>query len=352
MRILTCPPLFTHQYSHAWVDFRGVQDDHADYFRNSTYATLANRSYARTVRYPDRDLWGITAADGPITQGCTPANPACVCSGTTYLTDQGYPPDTGANNGTVAPTAAGGSIVFTPEQSLSTLRHMFDAYGPRLWGVYGLKDALNLRCEPDWFANDYVGIDVGAMLVMIENYRSRLVWRVFMRNREIRDAMDRVGFGSPPACVRYHEAEDYHVVSGGGIAVEHHPTAWGARTLQIGSQPGNSATYRVVVPCPGPARMYFKVRYADDVPGNHLEVYLDGSLKGSFRTDKFGAVCSGWDHYDWDAEIVDLGLVAPGTHTLTLRVAVDGGGTWGVNLDAFKLYALRRPFYLPLVLRR
>lgn len=186
---------------------------------------------------------------------------------------------------------------------------------------------------------------------MIENYRSGLVWDLFMRNEEIRAAMDKVGFAGRYACVQYHEAEDYETLSGEGIAVEHHPTAWGTRTLQIGPRPGNAAAYRVTVPCAGPTRLRFKVRYADDVPGNRLEVYLDGAWKGSFRTDKFGAACSGWEHYDWDAETVDLGVVAPGVHTLTLQVAADGGGTWGVNLDVFKLYA-RLPVYLPLVLRR
>lgn len=101
---------------------------------------------------------------------------------------------------------------------------------------------------------------------------------------------------------------------------------------------------------PSPANV--KITFIDyGPPGNRLEVYLYGAWKGSFRTDKFGAACSGWEHYDWDAETVDLGVVAPGVHTLTLQVAADGGGTWGVNLDVFKLYA-RLPVYLPPVLRR
>ena len=336
MRILTCPPLFTHQYSHCWVDFKNVEDDYADYFRNSIYATLANRAYSREVWYPELDLWGITASDGPLTSTCTPTSTTCFCSGKAYLANQGYPPDTLNNNGTIAPTAAGGSIVFTPEHSISTLRYMYDNYHQKLWGLYGLKDSLNIKCEPDWFDNDYIGIDVGTMLVMIENYRTGLVWNKFMRNREIKEAMRSVGFGPRPACVHYQEAEDYEMISGNGIAVEYHPTAWSTHTLQIGPYPGNFAVYSVTVTCD--STWLFKVRYSDDVPGNKVEVYLDGVKKGSFTTDKFGTGCpGGWEYFDWDDEVINLGIIAPGVHTITLRIAEDGGGTWGVNLDVFKL---------------
>ena len=349
MRILTCPPLFTHQYSHCWVDFRNVEDDYANYFQNSIYATLANRSYSREVWYPDIDLWGITAADGPLTSNCTPTSTTCLCSGKTYRADLGYPPDTSKNDGTIAPTAAGGSIVFTPEHSVSTLRYMYDNYHQKLWGLYGLKDSLNVKCEPDWFDNDYVGIDVGAMLVMIENYRTGLVWDKFMKNQEIKKAMRSVGFGPRPLRVHYQEAENYTEISGEDIAVEFHPTAWNKQTLQIGPHPGNSVTYTVTFE--GKSKWLFKVRYSDDVPGNKIDVYLDGVKKGSFTTDNFGRGCpSGWEYFDWDDEVIDLGIVAPGVHTITLRIAEDGGGTWGVNLDVFKLYTGGQ-LYLPLVMR-
>lgn len=350
MRILTCPALFTHQYSHCWVDFRNVVDDYADYFQNSTYATLANRNCSREW-YPDIDLWGITVSDGPLTSTCTPTSTTCLCSGKTYLTDQGCPPPGRNNNGTIAPTAAGGSIVFTPQQSISTLRYMYEHYHQKLGGLYGLKDSLNVKCEPDWFDNDYIGIDVGAMLVMMENYRTGLIWDTFMRNREIREAMRKVGFGIKPPCVYYQEAENYETISGNEIAVEYHPTAWSTHTLQIGPYPGNSATYNITITCDVRGNWFFKVRYSDDVPGNRIEVYLDGAKKGSFTTNKFGAGCpGGWEYFDWDDEIINLGIVAPGIHTVTLRIAEDGGGTWGVNLDAFKLYT-EWWVYLPVVLR-
>jgi len=229
---------------------------------------------------------------------------------------------------------------------------MYENYYPKLWGLYGLKDSLNIKCEPDWFDNDYVGIDVGAMLVMIENYRTGLIWNAFMKNQEVKRAMRSVGFDRRQRCVHYHEAEDYVAISGDEIAVEYHPTAWSAHTLQIGPHPGNSVTYTVTVTCDGISNLLFKVRYSDDVPGNKINVYLDGVRKGSFVTDKFGIGCpGGWEYFDWDDEIINLGDVPSGVHTITLQVADDGGGTWGVNLDAFKLYAEWFQVHLPLVLR-
>jgi hypothetical protein len=353
-RILTCSALFTHQYSHSWVDFRGVQDDYVDYFQNSTYATLANREYSKDMWYPDPvDLWGITVSDGPLASTCTTSSTTCACTGTTYLTDQGYPPAGTNNNGTLAPTAAGGSIVFTPEYSILTLRYMDENYHQNLWGLYGLKDSLNAKCEPDWFDNDYVGIDVGAMLLMIENYRSHLIWDTFMKNGEIMQAMGEVGFARKPLCLYYHEAEDYDVISGTSILTEEHETAWNTKTLQIGSTAGNLAIYRITPTCASNIAMAFGVRYSDDVAGNKIDVYLDGTKKGSFSTDEFCTACpgnTGWEYFDWDDERINLGVVTSGAHTLTLQVAEDGGGSWGVNLDAFKLYTVG--VYLPVVLRQ
>lgn len=179
-------PLFAHQYPQAWIDFRGKRDDYINYFDNSRSATLANRAYSQRVWYPNppSDLWGFTASDGPISPTCT---------GKTYVA-YGYPPDPGLNDGTIAPSAVGGSIVFTPKESISSLRYMYEHYHDRLWGLFGLKDSLNVKCEPGWFDNDYIGIDVGIMLIMIENYRTGLIWNNFMRNTEIVEAMREVGF--------------------------------------------------------------------------------------------------------------------------------------------------------------
>jgi uncharacterized repeat protein (TIGR01451 family) len=331
-------PLFAYQYSHAWVDFRGKRDDYANYFRNSRYATLANRAYCRDVwyPYPDYDLWGITTSHGPI---------AGTCSGKAYRIGIGYPPDHGNNDGTIAPTAAGGSIVFTPQESISTLRYMVDRYHQRLWGLHGLKDSLNAWCEPDWFDNDYMGIDVGAMLLMIENDRSGLVWDAFMRNQEIVEAMQAVGFTPDqtrePSWFYYREAEQYDDKSGVGIQIEEHDKAWGKKTLQIDPgqepNPGNQAVYTFTVDRKVNNSVFFEIRYSEGVttPTDTIGVYLDGVEKGSFSTDY---TADDWNSFRWDEERINLGIVSPGSHTITLRLIESVTGSHGVNLDVFRLY--------------
>lgn len=336
--VLTCPALFTHQYSHCWVDFRGKKDSHANYFRNSRYATLANRAYSKDIWYSDPalDLWGITACDGP--------EPG-TCDGKTYRVFFGYPPDTGNNDGTIAPTAAGGSIVFTPEYSISALRYMYEHYHQRLWGLYGLKDSLNAACAPDWFANDYIGIDVGAMLVMIENYRSNLVWDTFMRNQEIVEAMEAVGFTpdqtKEPSWFYYREAEQYDAISGTGIQIEDHDKAWSRKTLQIDEgeepNPGNLAVYTFNMDRADNSSVLFEIRYSETVttPTDTIGVYLDGVEKGSFSTEYTGEA---WNSFSWDEERINLGIVSLGSHTITLQLTESATGSHGVNLDVFRLY--------------
>ncbi|MGA1867477.1 MAG: glucoamylase family protein [bacterium] len=330
--VLTCPALFTHQYSHCWVDFRDKKDAYVNYFKNSVFATLANRAYSKDIWYPDAniDLWGITACDGPVPGTCV---------GRVYRAGLGYPPDSGNNDGTVAPTAVGASIVFTPEYSLSTLRYMFDYSHQKLWGLYGLKDSMNSICDPEWYANEYIGIDVGAMVIMIENYRSGFIWDIFMQNKEITAAMEKVGFkpdNAPiPECFYYHEAEDYEAISGNGINIEDHSSAWSGKTVQIGEDPDNSVTYNIDLQCEGTTNLFFEIRYSDDVAGNKIDVYIDEVKKGSFITDKFG----GWEDFSWDDERISVGSLPPGAHTVKLKIATDGGGSWGANLDAFRLIA-------------
>lgn len=178
-------PLFAHQYPQAWFDLRNKRDAYVSYFCNSRNATRANRAYSRDKWYPTDDLWGFTASDGPASG---------TCQGKGYAA-YGYPPAPEINDGTVAPTAVGGSIVFTPIESMTTLRTMYVSYHDRLWGLFGLKDSLNARCNPVWIDNDYIGIDVGIMVAMIENYRSKLIWNTFMRNPEVPRAMNKAGLG-------------------------------------------------------------------------------------------------------------------------------------------------------------
>lgn len=178
-RYLQCPPLFTHQFSQAWVDFRHKRDAFADYWRNSTLATLAHRQFCIDLRaqWPKfgAELWGITASDGE-----------------KEYQAWGGPPATPNIDGTVVPCAAGGSIPFAPRECIETLRHMRTAHGERIWKKYGFVDAFNPH--NGWVGPDVIGIDVGITMVMIENHRTGFVWKQFMRNPEIQHAMEIAGF--------------------------------------------------------------------------------------------------------------------------------------------------------------
>lgn len=176
---MACPPLFTHQFSHAFVDYRGKRDDVANYYRNSVIATKAHRRMCIRLaqRFPaySEDLWGITASD--------------YAGG---YTAWGGPPATSNLDGTVVPCAAAGSIPFLPEETIHTLRYMKQTYGDRVWKHYGFVDAFNPLT--DYTARDVIGIDVGITFAMIENYRSGRVWELFMANPEMQHAMDLAGF--------------------------------------------------------------------------------------------------------------------------------------------------------------
>lgn len=179
-------PLFTHQYSHAWVDFRHQRDgdpSYIDYFENSQIATYAHRDFCISLQsqYSDYgpDMWGITVSDSP--------------SG--YV-GWGGPPYDGPINGTLVPCAAAGSLMFAPEICLPVLREMHSVYGRKIYGTYGFTDAFNPNWENEklWVNQDVVGIDVGISLLSIENLLTGNVWRWFMRNQYIQSAMERVGF--------------------------------------------------------------------------------------------------------------------------------------------------------------
>ncbi len=176
------PPLFGHQYSHCWVDFRNKDDyymrfKNITYFDNSRLATLAQRDYC--IANPggwtgySGTLWGLTASDGPFGYNARGAPPAQ------------------NDDGTITPTAAAGSIPFAPEVVIPTLHNFFDNY-PLLWGPYGFKDALNPTWN--WYATDYIGIDQGPILLMIENHRNEKIWQRFMTNPYIQTGLARAGF--------------------------------------------------------------------------------------------------------------------------------------------------------------
>ena len=174
-------PLFMHQYSHAWVDFRDrreIRGDRIDYFENSISATLAHRAFCMNLagEFPafGPNVWGISASD----------------SAKGYLA-WGGPPRDPAIDGTVVPCAAGGSLMLTPEVAVAALRTMRERYGERIYGVYGFVDAFNPHTN--WIDSDVIGIDVGITLLSAENLRSGNVWRWFMQNPEIPRAMGKIG---------------------------------------------------------------------------------------------------------------------------------------------------------------
>jgi hypothetical protein len=169
-------PLFFAHYSFLGFDPRDKRDIYCNYFLNNKHHTLINRAYCianplgHTGYGPDN--WGLTASDNPWG----------------YLAHEPYIRD----NGTIAPTAAISSMPYTPEESISALKNFYRTYGNQLWGEYGFKDAFNLN--ENWFADSYLAIDQGPIIVMIENYRSQLLWEKFMANPEIQPMLDSIGF--------------------------------------------------------------------------------------------------------------------------------------------------------------
>ena len=174
-------PLFVHQYSHAWLDFRHRRDDYADYFVNSRLATLRHRSFCLELRerFPwiDDRMWGITSSD----------------SRHGYIDWGG--PGMAANakiDGTLVPCAAGGSLAFLPSECSAVLDSMLDRYGSRVWKRYGFIDAFNPKA--DWWCPDVLGIDQGIMLLMAENLRSQSLWSAMMSAPEVQRGFAAVGF--------------------------------------------------------------------------------------------------------------------------------------------------------------
>ncbi len=206
-------PLFGHQYSHVWLDFRGIHDAYTktkgiDYFENSRRATQSQRAYAIANPGGWKDygpnLWGLTASDGPL-------DTTIVIDGKrrqfwTY-TARGAAAREIRDDGTLVPTAAGGSIPFAPEITIPALVAMRERYGDNLFSTYGFLDSFNPTFDVDlkpqhgrvvrglgWFDTDYLGIDQGPIIAMIENYRTGLVWRVMRTNPHIVRGMKRAGF--------------------------------------------------------------------------------------------------------------------------------------------------------------
>jgi hypothetical protein len=211
---LSFGPMFGHQYSHVWIDFRGIQDEFMrekgiDYFENSRRAAYAHREYSiqNPMRWRgyDSEVWGLTACDGPADTVQIFNNEergfftyAARGTAATHLLD----------DGTIAPTASIGSIAFAPEIVIPTIRAFRVRFGEHLYQKYGFLDAVNpsftfgdvpLRHGQiieniGWVDSDYLSIDQGPIVAMIENYRSGLIWKLMQRHPHIRRGLERAGF--------------------------------------------------------------------------------------------------------------------------------------------------------------
>ncbi len=210
---LNFAPLFGHQYTESWVDFRGIRDDwnrqhNLDYFENGRRATYSQRNYA--IANPGgwtgygKNVWGLSASNGPGGFVVKSAQGEKKFQG---YTARGAGLDYISDDGTIAPTAAGGSIAFAPEIVIPALQTMKQRYGKYIYDQYGFVDAFNpsfhaqteLRTgkrvpELGWVDTEQLGIDQGPILLMIENWRSGFVWNVMKKNPYIRRGLQRAGF--------------------------------------------------------------------------------------------------------------------------------------------------------------
>ena len=171
-------PLFFSHYSFLGLDPRGLKDRYADYWEQNRNHTLINREHC--IRNPKEfkgygpQCWGLTASDS-------------------YHGYDAHAPNN--DNGTISPTAALSAFPYTPEYSMQALRYFYEELRSRIWGPYGFKDAFNL--SRNWVADSYLAIDQGPIIGMIENYRSGLLWKLFMQNPDVQQGLKKLGFESP-----------------------------------------------------------------------------------------------------------------------------------------------------------
>lgn len=171
-------PLFFSHYSFLGLDPRGLKDRYADYWEQNKNHTLINRAYCvdnpKEFKGYGENCWGLTASD-------------------TY---NGYDAHSPTNDhGTITPTAALSAFPYTPEFSMQALKHFYNDLGDKIWSGYGFVDAFNET--KNWYAASHLAIDQGPIIVMIENYRSGLLWKLFMSCPEIQKGLKKLGFQSP-----------------------------------------------------------------------------------------------------------------------------------------------------------
>ncbi|WP_221394376.1 glucoamylase family protein [Dyadobacter sp. NIV53] len=171
-------PLFFTHYSFLGLDPRNLKDQYADYWEQNVNHTLIN--YKHCVANPGKfegygeNSWGLTASD-------------------TY---NGYNAHSPNNDfGTISPTAALSSFPYTPDKSMKALRHFYDDLGDKIWSEYGFTDAFNE--SQNWYAKSHLAIDQGPIIVMIENYRTGLLWKLFMQDPDVQNGLKKLGFESP-----------------------------------------------------------------------------------------------------------------------------------------------------------
>lgn len=176
-------PIFTHQYSQAWFDFRKKRDAFTNYFENSVKATKAHKLFCLSLhdRFPDysENLWGISASD--YAKGYTAWGGPSADGGVL-----------GPVDGTIVPCATGGSLPFLYDDCMKVLRNIRGRYKEKGWTRYGLVDAFNPLTG--WTDQDVLGIDLGITTLMAENHRTGFVWETFMKNPEAQSAMQKAGF--------------------------------------------------------------------------------------------------------------------------------------------------------------
>lgn len=186
---IASPPLFTHQYSQIWVDFRNKHDRYGNYFENSIIATKANRQFCI-------DNMSLYSTYGPNHWGLT------ACQAPDGYRAYGAKPGRAVHDGTIAPTGAIGSIPFTPRESIDYLVNLYKNH-PELWGPYGPTDAYNFHRK--WQAQEVLAIDQGTILLMIENFLTGSVWREFSKFQPVQEAMTKVGFRPGQGTFDYEE---------------------------------------------------------------------------------------------------------------------------------------------------
>ncbi|TLX75764.1 hypothetical protein E9993_09425 [Labilibacter sediminis] len=168
-------PLFFVHYSYMGLDPHKLTDNYTNYFENNRNIALINWRYCsenpKNYKGMGKDFWGLTASDGPWGY-------------------QAIEPNVENDNGTIAPTGALASFPYTPQQSMAALKNMYRNHGRYLWGEYGFKDAVNL--DQNWQAKIYMGLNQAPVTVMIENYRTGLIWDLFMKNEEIKEQINKM----------------------------------------------------------------------------------------------------------------------------------------------------------------